>query len=371
MIKRFIALFLAGILFTLFLNNWTPAKAQDPCNQAPSASLVFNPATDASTYRPPNVEQCDRPSDRAIIGVDNREPVLSEKFPWAAIGRIDRVINGEEIGQCTGTLIGRDLVLTNSHCLFYTNPDNNQIYPINQIVFKPSMIENDFVDKATVIERVAGWNDDFNNDSKDWALLKIDQPLGDKYGYLGWRALDFSDSNVLNTLHNQVTLAGYSGDYPTRQQKAEANLSGEEMGTAAVHTECNIEGSSEALGISISPDDGLARYGATREQVIEGLIIHNCDTTGGASGSAILAKFDDGNYYIIGLHAGWYPFDPLTIPSGSSQEECKITKRNEEGELIYDADNNLEYDSSVGVCRNRAVQASRWATQALAMREEA
>ena len=361
MIKRFAALLLVGILFAILSNNWTPVEAQDPCNQAPSVSLASNPMTDASTYRPPDLGQCDRPSDRAIIGLDNREPVLSEQFPWSAVGRIDWVISEEEeVGQCTGTLVGRDLVLTNSHCLFYTDPNDNQVYTINRIVFKPSMIENDFLDKANVTERVAGWNNEFGSYSEDWALLRLDTPLGDKYGYLGWRILDFSDSNVLNALRDQIKLAGYSGDFPTPQQREAANLSGEEMGTAAVHTECNIEGSSEALGISISPS-GEARYGATGEQVIEGLIVHNCDTTGGASGSPVLAKFDDGNYYIIGLHAGWNSFDPLTIPPGGSQEECRIARPNGEGELIYTPE---------GVCRNRAVQASRWATQAFAMREE-
>jgi len=366
MVRKFFILFVAGILFVALLFNWTSVQAQSTSELIP-IPVALSSENYGSTYHPADLTQSDDPTiGRGIVGADNRTPVTAETFPWSAIGRIDWVINGEEHGKCTGTLIGRDLVLTNSHCLFYNDPQNNQFYRINQIVFKPNMIGNDFVDKATVVERVPGWDSNFNGYSDDWALLRIDRTLGDKYGYLGWRELDFSDPSVLSSLHDQVRLAGYSGDYPTRKQREANGLEGEENQTAGVHIGCNIEGSSEGLGIAFSAD-GTGRYGATDEQAIKGLIIHNCDTTGGASGSTILAKFDDGNYYIIGIHAGWNLFDESTLPTGSSREICRITKYDDEGDLIYDPEDDLVYDS-VGICRNRAVQASRWATQAAAMR---
>jgi protease YdgD len=335
-------------------------------------SIAFNPKTDGRTYRPADLEQSDEP--RAILGEDNRIPVTKREFPWTAIGRIDLVIEGKEDGNCTGTLISRNLILTNSHCLVESEENPRPIIPRSakqngnvRIVFKPNLREDDFAqeDRATVIDYAYGWEAGVKW-SEDWAILKLDRNLGDKYGYLGWRTLNFSNSKVLKALKNQVRLAGYSGDYPTRKQRVAEKLEGEEMDTAAIHTGCSIEGSSESLRIAILPD-GSAKYGATGKQIEKGLIVHNCDSTGGSSGSAILAKFADGQYYIIGLHAGWNPFDASTIPKGGSREVCRITKRDDKGRVIYDTDNNLEYDP-VGICRNRAVRASQWFTQAAKMR---
>lgn len=373
MARKFLSLFVCGILCALLTASWMAVRAQSPSQELIPISIAFNPKTDGRTYRPADLEQSDEP--RAILGEDNRIPVTKREFPWTAIGRIDLVVEGKEDGNCTGTLISRNLILTNSHCLVRLD-DSQPIIPRSteqngniRIVFKPNLREGDFAqeDRATVIDYAYGWEAGVKW-SEDWAILKLDRNIGDKYGYLGWRTLDFSNSKVLKALKNQVRLAGYSGDYPTRKQRAAEKLEGEEMDTAAIHTGCSIEGSSESLRVAILPD-GSAKYGASREQVAKGLIIHNCDSTGGSSGSAILAKFADNQYYIIGLHAGWNEFNASTIPKGGSREICRITKRDKKGNVIYDANNNLEYDSK-GICRNRAVRASQWFTQAAKMRSE-
>jgi len=55
--------------------------------------------------------------------------------------------------------------------------------------------------------------------------------------------------------------------------------------TAGVHSDCSILGESD------------------------GMLVHDCDTTGGASGSALITEIDD-KYYIVGLHAaGLYKQD--------------------------------------------------------------
>ncbi|KAM3101111.1 trypsin-like serine peptidase [Phormidesmis sp. 146-12] len=372
MSKRFLSLFVCGVLCVLLSGSWITVSAQSSQALIP-VSIAFNPKTDGRTYRPADLEQSDEP--RAILGEDNRIPVTKREFPWTAIGRIDWVIKDKEISQCTGTLIGKNLILTNSHCLVELQEDKPR--PIIsrsteqkgnvRIVFKPNLREGDFAqgDSATVIDYIYGWEAGVKW-SEDWAILKLDRNLGDKYGYLGWRTLDFSNSKVLKALKNQVRLAGYSGDYPTRKQRAEEKLEGKEMDTAAIHVGCSIEGSSENLKVAFLPD-GTAKYGATGEQISKGLIIHNCDSTGGSSGSAILAKFADEQYYIIGLHAGWNAFNASTIPKGGSREVCRITKRDNEGNVIYDTSNDLEYDST-GICRNRAVRASQWFAQAAKMR---
>jgi hypothetical protein len=140
------------------------------------------------------------------------------------------------------------------------------------------------------------------------------------------------------------------------------------METAGVHAQCTIEGSSEGLGyetrreFEVTLPDGRVLVNAAKfssETPTPGLLVHNCDTTGGSSGSAILALFEDG-YSVVGIHAGWNPVIPDSIPAGSSREDCTtVVARDQVGNPTY---------SNVGICRNRGVQASRWATQARAMR---
>jgi protease YdgD len=72
----------------------------------------------------------------------------------------------------------------------------------------------------------------------------------------------------------------------------------------------------------------------------QGLLVHDCDTNPGASGSAIFGQFTDGNYYIVGLHAG----------SNQLRGSVKLP------------------DGVVTQAINQGVQVSQWATQALSMR---
>lgn len=124
--------------------------------------------------------------------------------------------------------------------------------------------------KATVISYKYGTNDIENHPEDDWALFKIDKPLGDRYGHMGWRSLDFADADIRQMAQSKLKLAGYSGDFPR----------GNPGDTPGVHDGCSIVG--------VFDDEQIA---------------HNCDTNPGASGSALFGLFDDGTYNIVGLHS--------------------------------------------------------------------
>ncbi|XQQ07908.1 MAG: trypsin-like serine peptidase [Leptolyngbya sp. IPPAS B-1204] len=345
--KQFLALLLSSFLVVITAGYGLSVRAQSSSPVAERftptpIAIAFNPATDGETYRPPDREQSDLPfsdDSRAIIGRDQRVPVLNRSFPWSAIGRIDWAVDGEEIGQCTGTLIGPDLVLTNSHCLAPEEANYQPIIPRGteqngriQIRFKPSLIEGVSTRTATVIDYDYGWKSaspsNSPNMADDWALLKLDQRLGDIYGYLGWRILDFTQPNVMSQLDNQLRLAGYSGEFPTEQYRQ----FGAENETAGVHVGCSIQ------------------------EVGQGIQLHNCDSMGGASGSALIALFDDGNYYIVGLHRGSVSSDEPNRFPPAYQEVCQIRR-----------DENRQYVAAPA-CRNVSVEVPQWATQAAAMR---
>jgi V8-like Glu-specific endopeptidase len=235
---RFLAIFWVGVMVVVGLGYWASAQAQtsltetgarrfcNDLNNPTPIALPLNATTDAAT-NPRGRQISHRPCDdtQAIVGNDTRLPVLNRFFPWSAIGRLEwRYADGRTTPSCTGTLIGRDLVLTNSHCL--ENPRTQRIANSTtyesqreRIVFKPSLVRGRSPVETVVTSYDYGWKTGENH-SEDWALLKLKDPLGEQQGYLGWRVLDFTDPSVVRRLTNQIILAGYSGDYPTDPQRA-------------------------------------------------------------------------------------------------------------------------------------------------------
>ncbi|MEM6502944.1 MAG: trypsin-like peptidase domain-containing protein [Cyanobacteria bacterium P01_C01_bin.89] len=235
----------------------------------PRIDLPFNDDTDGNAFIPPDRETSDRPfdSDRVIIGNDDRVPVTTRRFPWSAIGRVDLLDHtGRKINHCTGTLIGPSLVLTNAHCITYGDTGSPKAAAWR---FRPALISGRSIVSARVTDFQVGarrWGQALH---ADWALLELDRPLGETYGYMGWRNLDFEQDNFREAIAGKVRMVGYSGDFPEDEPGQ----------TAGVHENCSI-------------------LDTFREE-----LIHNCDTNGGASGGPIFGFFEDGKPYIVGLHS--------------------------------------------------------------------
>jgi V8-like Glu-specific endopeptidase len=267
---KIIALFLTLIPTTFF--NGLCVQAQPLPEQSQTSQLKkpsqLNLPLNSQPVIPENLEQSKTPFEgRAIVGFDERIQMTSRKYPWSAVGRIEGV--GMDGGgyTCTGTLLAPDIVLTNAHCV--VNPKTQQVS--SQIWFQPNLIYGNLQDQADLafVQEYAVGTDfsDFEGaNPHDWAILKLDRPVGEKYGTLPWASLS---TRILKQNQGQFALIGYSGDFPEEGP-------GE---TAGVHIGCSILGEEN------------------------GLLIHNCDTTGGASGGPIIGIID-GRFQIIGLHAG-------------------------------------------------------------------
>jgi protease YdgD len=347
MFSKFWRLFLSSLLVVVLLNTWSEVQAE-PTEPISPISLEFNTIEDGRSYVPDG-SPINKSPTRGIIGSDNRVPMDVDEYPWSTIGRLYWVLeDGQEIGWCTATLVGEDVVLTNSHCL--EHPITEQIvdpetYSSGQdrLVFVRHMYQGRLdleEDVALVTEDYRyGWQTAPEDIREDWALLKINKPLGADVGYLGWRDLDFTNDAVINAAQGKLNLAGYSGDYPDEVVRTARDLDGAAGETAGVHLQCSISG-------DISGD-------------FDGVILHDCDTMGGASGSALIALFDDDQFYILGLHRGWFGFqeDDISSLPPEWQETCQGYNRT--GEI-----------ETVPACRNVAVPVSRWATQAADMRTE-
>jgi V8-like Glu-specific endopeptidase len=200
---------------------------------------------------------------------DKRTPMKSRNYPWSAIGRL-------QIGDsshCTATLIDESWILTNAHCV--VDRKTHKIIP-EPLSFLPNLIDKQLkldTDRARVTKIIIGT--DFRESNiiphpQDWAMLKLDKPLGKTYGTIGWKAIP---SALLIKNAEKYTLAGYSFDFPSRRRYPE--FSAGPGYTAGVHQSCSITGEQ-------------------RDRVL----IHNCHTRAGSSGSAIITWIKDKPYIV-------------------------------------------------------------------------
>ena len=211
---------------------------------------------------------------KQVIGDDDRISVNPGADPWLAFGRLDFAAGG----HCSGTLVGADLVLTAAHCVYDEHGHQH-----GGTTFTPvsDFGNQDF--QAEIIDHRVGVVDYQNNWVNDWAVLKLDRRLGDEFGWVGVLG---SNSNDIK-LPMSVSLAGFSSD-----------VSG--GATMSAHLDCQLK---ERLSTD----------------ALKGMLVSDCDTEKGASGSAVVASFNDG-FVAVGVHSRRY-----TYPDGKKGNGVAIS----------------------------------------------
>ncbi len=185
-----------------------------------------------------------------FFGRDDRVFMDTGTFPWSVVGYVDF----DAGGTCTATLIGSNILVTAAHCI----SEGSRIEAAGVFRTGAGLPGGERTARVTDYLLDRDWNEPrFSNsddlDGTDWALLRIDQPLGDELGFVG--VLDLSQAGARAASRERLWQAGYSWDTGT-------NLSGNEN--------CRV--------LELNRDNTMS---------------HDCDTTRGDSGSPFMVRRGD------------------------------------------------------------------------------
>jgi len=194
-----------------------------------------------------------------VIGADGRNRVEDTAvFPFSAISYIVLEWADGSRGTCTGTLIGRDRVLTNGHCV--VDPKTQK--GITRATVYPGVSESTaWFGAYSVIDYfvTSNWINT-GSISEDFAVLVLSSNAGERAGFTGIR-------QVNNLLNQNIGIFGYPGDLINRGESID---------------QYGMRG-------NVTNEDGSIAY-------------YTIDTAPGQSGSAFLNT----NNQIVGIHSSGY-----------------------------------------------------------------
>ena len=150
-----------------------------------SATLRFLPEFAKVARLAPPDDDKDRDLGGTIFGTDDRYLFFDRSFPWRTTGQIRTAA-----GRCSGTTIGPRLVLTASHCINWDGDGG-----AGWISFSPGYFDGDRPWGEIWATHVIYWiqaptSVTDQETARDYAVLVMEDRIGDVIGYPGYRTYD-------------------------------------------------------------------------------------------------------------------------------------------------------------------------------------
>lgn len=145
-----------------------------------------------------------------IINNDDRKQYDDWRYPWGLVCRVSS-FNG---GVGSGVLVGPRHVLTASHCVDWDDLRMSVDVHVHGTVVRATAV----VEKAGCFTKVASGHG-FDQVDEDYAVLIIDQRLGDRFGWMGVRTYEsrWDETELWETIGYSTDQIGGSGTVPTWQ----------------------------------------------------------------------------------------------------------------------------------------------------------
>lgn len=193
-----------------------------------------------------------------VFGQENRQELLDINHPWRTVGRLDSPVNT----SCTATLVGRNLILTAAHCI--VDPKTTKPHQ-GGFKFYPALTNGTAKIRANVKFFWYGTTEPTKFTGHDWAIGRLDAPLGDTFGWMGARTV--SPSSLLDD--GNLFLIGYAPD---------------------------LKGAASAYWVN--------NCSFTEWIPLQNVALHNCDSSRGFSGGPLfmLDNGDKSTAYIVGIN---------------------------------------------------------------------
>ena len=205
------------------------------------------------------------------LPTNSRDYVLGRKVGMIAVPQRH---NPERSWICTGFLVGPDLFLTNHHCIH----DDDGLLPLQNARIYMDYLQEDS-DDPTLGGITARVSEILRMDEpKDYALLRLDRPIGNTYGWL-----ELDTATRVNPVGESVKLISHN----------------------AGRSKEIVRRNSEV--VSIPPGHPLSNFPFP--------ITYLADTEGGSSGSPVFLR--EGTIVVGINHSSWFRFGIPTFNAGS------------------------------------------------------
>jgi protease YdgD len=211
-----------------------------------------------------------------FFGRDDRVRVNAQQAPWRYMGRFVNT-QGE---ACTATLIASNVIVTAAHCI-HTDGGVTSGGEFTPEAGGGNARATHYLVSPRYNYRLFNTTDEI--DGLDWALIRLNQPLGERLGFAGVR--NITSQGIAQARTADLFQGGYSWD------------TGE-----------TIHGNVGCHMVQTYPDNTFA---------------HECDTTRGDSGSSFLVRNGQG-FDVIGVDSNFRsnpdgPFIYIAVSAASFQ----------------------------------------------------